>query len=243
MRRYEMFSRYYHYHWEEYSQDYPEFIEEAFTEFLPRETPRSLCDMGCGTGHVTRLLQERGFDCFGVDVSCEMIDEAVSRSPADGPRFYQGDMRTFTFPHSTHCIVLAYDAINYLHDKREVIACLRHLASQLAPGGLVIFDSNTPEIYWRYHGVREEFSVPDGSITQKTRYRPLKRQGVTVFTFDIGGERYIEEHVQRVYSPKEMTAMIRSGGLDLLACFDDFSFRPLHSRSQKPIFIARRALT
>jgi hypothetical protein len=149
-------------------------------------------------------------------------------------------MRNFRFPEPTACVVMAYDAINYLRDRHEIRNCLRHLGFQLEPGGLLVFDSNTPEIYRRYHGVREEFTVPGGRIIQKTRYRPLKKLGITRFIFDIDGERSQEEHVQRVYSPGTMQKLIVESGLELLASFDDFTLRPVRASSQKPLFIARR---
>src|SRR5437773_6198242 len=32
-----------------------------------------VCDVGCGPGHVTAYLHERGLDVFGVDLSPEMV--------------------------------------------------------------------------------------------------------------------------------------------------------------------------
>jgi SAM-dependent methyltransferase len=50
-----------------------------------------VCDLGCGPGHVTRYLHERGVDVFGLDLSPAMLAEAQRLNP--GIEFRQGDMR------------------------------------------------------------------------------------------------------------------------------------------------------
>ena len=35
-----------------------------------------ICDVGCGPGHVTNYLRQRGVDVFGIDLSSAMVDQA-----------------------------------------------------------------------------------------------------------------------------------------------------------------------
>ena len=37
-------------------------------------------DLGCGTGKLTRLLQDRGYDMIGVDASGEMLGFAMEKN-------------------------------------------------------------------------------------------------------------------------------------------------------------------
>ena len=48
-------------------------------DFLPND---KVLDLGCGTGRMTRLLSERGFDMTGVDSSQEMLGIAMDRREA-----------------------------------------------------------------------------------------------------------------------------------------------------------------
>ncbi len=50
------------------------------------------CDIGCGPGHVTRYLFERGVNLVGIDVSPVMIEAA--RKLTQKIEFTQADMRS-----------------------------------------------------------------------------------------------------------------------------------------------------
>ena len=49
-------------------------------------------DLGCGTGKMTRLLKERGYDMIGVDLSEEMLSIAREQG-GEGILYLQQDMR------------------------------------------------------------------------------------------------------------------------------------------------------
>src|SRR4051794_31184150 len=49
------------------------------------------CDVGCGPGHVTRYLRDRGASVTGVDLSPAMVEAARRLNP--GVDFAQADMR------------------------------------------------------------------------------------------------------------------------------------------------------
>jgi SAM-dependent methyltransferase len=48
------------------------------------------CDLGCGPGHVTRYVHERGVQVTGLDLSAEMVEQARQLNP--GIEFRQGNM-------------------------------------------------------------------------------------------------------------------------------------------------------
>ena len=49
-------------------------------ERIPLDAPKLICDLGCGTGKLTRLLAERwpGASVFGLDHSQEMLEKATA---------------------------------------------------------------------------------------------------------------------------------------------------------------------
>jgi trans-aconitate methyltransferase len=59
----------------------------------------SVCDMGCGPGHVARYLHEHGVKVCGVDISTEMVKRARRLTP--GVEFRQGDMMALDIPDDT----------------------------------------------------------------------------------------------------------------------------------------------
>lgn len=54
--------------------------------------PARVADLGCGTGSLSLLLAERGYDVHGVDLSRAMVERAVAkRGDAAAPVFHMGD--------------------------------------------------------------------------------------------------------------------------------------------------------
>lgn len=58
-----------------------DYIEKTLTEYdVPKEL---LLDLGCGTGVITRMLSERGYNMIGIDNSLEMLN--IAREAEDIP--------------------------------------------------------------------------------------------------------------------------------------------------------------
>lgn len=52
---------------------------ELLLEYLP-PTPARVADLGCGTGTLSVLLAEHGYEVYGVDISPEMITRARAKT-------------------------------------------------------------------------------------------------------------------------------------------------------------------
>ena len=59
-------------------EDWGEYLNKLFKEYGIEDG--ILLDLGCGTGKLTRLLSEKGYDMIGVDYSYEMLDIAKAES-------------------------------------------------------------------------------------------------------------------------------------------------------------------
>ena len=77
-------------------------------------------ELGCGTGTMTGLLADRGYDMIGVDNSEEMLAEAMekeSRTRAGYFYLYYRIWRNLNYTHGT-CVV-ACDVLRNLISRRE----------------------------------------------------------------------------------------------------------------------------
>ncbi len=105
-----------------------------------------LLDVACGTGNSFLPLLDRGWKVTGCDLSEAMLAQARQKTSAEVTLF-QADMRALKRVGEFDLVTCLGDALNYLADIDQLAACLRGLSSNLAAGGLVIFDVNTVRTY------------------------------------------------------------------------------------------------
>ncbi|WP_030485624.1 trans-aconitate 2-methyltransferase [Nocardioides aequoreus] len=103
---------------------------------VPVEAPRTVVDLGCGPGNLTRLLAARWpeADVLGVDASEEMIARARSE---EGPRlrFEVGDVREWTPPAPVD-VVVSNATLQWVPGHLDL---LPRLVDRVAPGGHLAF--------------------------------------------------------------------------------------------------------
>ena len=80
-----------------------------------------LLDLGCGTGKLTRIMAEKGFDMIGIDNSMEMLDMAreqeYDREEPSGILYLLQDMREFELYGTVRAVYSACDCLNYIMEE------------------------------------------------------------------------------------------------------------------------------
>lgn len=112
---------------------------ELLLERLPA-APARVADLGCGTGTLSVLLAEEGYDVHGLDLSPEMITRARTKAAATPTArgslsFDIGDASTPDLPAGTFDVVLSRHVLWALPDP---LAGLRRWCDLLAPGGRLL---------------------------------------------------------------------------------------------------------
>jgi SAM-dependent methyltransferase len=176
-------------HYDDMAQAYTAFVGEAFADrplnhvlvqafadLVRQAGGGQVADVGCGPGHVTGYLRERGVDAFGVDLSQELV--AIARAAHPGVRFDVGDMGALDVPTAGLAGVLANYSV--IHTPPDALpATLAELCRVLAPGGhlLIAFQALDDA-----DGTSEAF---DHRVSPAWRYSPghvlglLGQSGVT----------------------------------------------------------------
>lgn len=131
--------------YDDMAQAYTEFVGEAFAgqplnhvmvqafaDLVRRAGGGQVADVGCGPGHVTGYLRDRGVDAFGVDLSPELV--SIARQAHPGVRFDVGDMGVLDVPTAGLAGVLANYSL--IHTPPDALpALLAELCRVLVPGG------------------------------------------------------------------------------------------------------------
>ena len=100
---------------------------------IPRDRPKNVVDLGCGTGTVTRILKSRWPDAsiIGIDASPQMLVEA--RKAEDGIAWKECDLANWVPAYKCE-LVFSNAALHWLDDHPGLFA---RLAGTLAAGGVL----------------------------------------------------------------------------------------------------------
>ncbi|MFN8570782.1 MAG: methyltransferase domain-containing protein [Gemmatimonadaceae bacterium] len=95
--------------------------------------PRTIYDLGCGTGNITKLLKTRwpDADVTGIDSSAEMLARAAAETP--GVRWVEGSVDAWKAPTPVD-LVFSNAALHWIPEHATLFP---HLARQVAPGGVL----------------------------------------------------------------------------------------------------------
>ena len=198
-----------------------------------------VADLGCGTGKITRLLADAGYDMIGIDSSPEMLNIAREQESTDtedvlgsGRILYLcQDMREFELYGTVRAVVSVCDSLNYILEKEELQKVFSLVSNYLDPGGLFLFDFHTDYMYREILGdtvicenreqgsfIWENFYDADTQVNEYdlTLYirQDEKNEAGDVYS------RFEETHFQKGYSLEEMKSISGNAGFRLVTAFD-----------------------
>lgn len=101
-------------------------------------------DLGCGTGTLTRILAERGYDMIGVDGSEEMLAAARAKG-SDGILWLEQELTEFELYGTVAAIVSTTDTLNHITDEADLRRVFSLAHNYLDPDGLFISISTRPQ--------------------------------------------------------------------------------------------------
>lgn len=102
---------------------------EGVLELLAVKPGERILDLGCGTGHLAKKIQEQGADVVGIDASPEMIAQAKENYPELD--FNVANGANFSFDESFDA-VFTNATLHWIHDADGVI---KSVYQALKPGG------------------------------------------------------------------------------------------------------------
>jgi SAM-dependent methyltransferase len=127
--------------------DYAGYITLEILTFLQQNgwLGRRILDLGCGTGHSTAALAERGFNVTGVDQSAEMLGVAHMRVQGTGylAETMQGNILTMDYLGAQDLILCIGNVVNDFRNLREVETLFRKAFAALEPERRFVFDMLT----------------------------------------------------------------------------------------------------
>ena len=203
-------------------------------------------DLGCGTGTLTELMYQKGYDMIGVDVSEAMLNIALKKKEKSGSEilYLQQDMRELELYGTVGTVFSVCDSLNYILEEEELQHIFSMVNNYLFPGGIFIFDFNTD---YKYREVIGETTIAenreDCSFIWENFYDPeeeINEYDLTVFVREEGESfrRFTETHFQRGYTVGQMLALVERAGMTVLEVTDADTGERVTDTSQRVYVVA-----
>ncbi len=227
--------------------DYAAVVDFCF-KILAREglRPRTAADLACGTGSVALLLAERGLQVTGVDLSEEMLTVAQNKAQSleNRPFFVRQDLAQLHLPKGVDLAVCALDSLDYILEPENCRLAIRRIFKALNPGGIFIFDVNTPRKLRDMDG--QVFLDEDEDVFCVWRGEFDEESNICTYAMDLfqrSGDiwhRSFEEHREYAYSREQLTAFLKEAGFTDIRVYADRRLEAPGDAEQRIYFKARK---
>lgn len=183
---------------------------------------KAILEYGSGTGGHGVLLQELGYDVFGIEKSEEMAKLAIARSlPC-----LVGDIRDFQLNRKFDACVSLFHVISYVNSNEDVLRVFRNTKNHLSSGGIFIFDVwFTPAVLFQQPEVRvkrianEKIAVTRIATPEMDHIRNCVNVNYHIFTKDKasgGYSEFDEIHSMRHFGVPEIELLAMESGFSVL---------------------------
>ena len=210
-------------------------------------------DLGCGTGKLTEILANQGYDVMGIDLSEEMLSMAIERRDKLRHRtlYLCQDMREFELFGTAGTFVSVGDSVNYLRTDEDMDKLFRRVNTFLFPRGIFIFDFKTLHLYRDVIGDstiaedREECSfIWENWFDGETN---INEYDLTLFIKDKDSgdkddnvfRKFQEIHRQRGYTLEEMKSFAENAGLVWITGIDSDTGEEVTPESERILCVVR----
>ena len=200
-----------------------DFLEQIFSSF---DKPKSILEVGCGTGNYTQILRRRGYDIVGLDISESMIKLAKRKCDCT---FQVGDVRNISMPSKFDACIAMFAVMGYMVKNSDVLEALDNIRVHLNLGGLFVFDvwnglaviRNLPEI--RVKEVEDsENKVLRIAYPELDAFNHLCVVDYKFFVLnkkEKSCKELSETHYVRFYFPQEIKQFLTDTGFEVLGIY------------------------
>lgn len=227
---------------------------DRWADYLERQFVRAkhpihtVLDLACGTGSLTRELALRGYELIGVDQSEDMLGVAAEKcrgiEPVE-PIFLHQSMERLDLYGTIDACVCCLDSINYVTRPALLPKVFERVHCFLVPGGLFLFDINTPEKLRSLDGEMFIDESEDAYCVWRAEYAAHRRictYGMDIFRREGNGcwRRGWEEHMEYAYEPEELEGYLAEAGFVARKQYGELKLCAPKPGEQRIFFTARK---
>lgn len=202
-----------------------------------RLNPRTIVDIGSGTGLLAGMLAAAGYDVIAVEPQATMLDIAARQPHAEHITWRHGDAADLA-PGCADLVLMTGHVAQYFLDDtawREVLTATRRA---LRPGGHLAFEVRNQAIEsWR------RWETPHPRPTSRGTIRQSVHRADDLVThvdeYDQGGKRWVTTETLRFPSWHAVARGLRGANFQIIDAWGDWDGSPVTDLSPEWIVLAR----
>lgn len=215
------------------------YVSSFFKKYYP--SGKTVLDLACGTGTLSKLLNEEGYNIIGIDLSDDMLCIASSKS-VDNASFIKGDISSFALPQKVDYCVCSLDSINHLKSIEQIGECFNCVYNSLVDGGIFVFDVNT--VYKHKNVLNDNTFVFDEEnffLSWDNEYLGENTVRILLDFFVFNGvnyDRFSEEFCEKAYEISEIENKLNK--FKILGVYDELTLTEPKNDSERIYFVCKK---
>ena len=207
-----------------------------------------LLDLACGTGSLSEEMCRLGYDVIAVDGSEEMLNEALDKKFDSGLniQYLCQDMTKLDMFGTIDVTICALDSLNHLPDLDAIKQTINRVSLFCEPGGLFIFDVNTPYKHKNVLGnntfiydMEDVYCVWQNTYTEEDNRVEM---WLDFFEKQENGsyERYDESFSEIAFDDAVIENIVAGSGMEIVGKYDYDTTEPTKADSEKIVYVAHK---
>ena len=219
---------------------------DFYIELAAQLETKTILDLGCGTGLLTRALAAKGYNITGIDPSTEMIAYGKQQTHGDLVQWVEGTASLLGTPDADLALMTGNVAQVFLDD--EVwLDTLKSIHAALCKGGHVAFESRNPLARawesWTPEATREVIDSPYGPLecwleVIQVSDAKVHFQGHNIFQNT--GETLVIDSTLKFRTKQEITKVLEMVGFEIKNIYGGWQQQTMTDTSPVMVFVAQK---
>lgn len=207
-----------------------------------------LLDLACGTGTVSLLMNEKGYDVIGVDASEDMLTQAQEKKMEAGADiiFLCQKMEELDLFGTINCAVCTLDSINHVTDADRVKEIFRRVSLFMEDKGIFVFDVNTPYKHREILGNNTfVYDMDDVYCVwqNETDSNMLTTVSLDIFEKDEEDDvyyKYTEQFSEQGYELADIESWVKEYKFEVIGVYEEMTESPVRADTQRAVFVLKK---
>ncbi|QNL49516.1 methyltransferase domain-containing protein [Olivibacter sp. SDN3] len=231
---------YYHTLYKQHNSNEAAHLLASLSAHLNLRKQARVLDVACGKGRHSIILNKKGFDVTGIDISPANITHA-KQYENEKLHFHRHDMRKLLYTNYFDVAFNLFTSFGYFNTKREHIKTLQNLNKSLHANGLFVIDYfNTFKVLKTMH---KSETKTIGGITFHIKKEFIDKKIVKLISFDVNGRQQCYMEKVSAFMVEDFQELFSKSHFRIIDIFGDYALSPYcQNKADRLLIICKKTV-